>query len=264
MTSPRDSPSALPISSVMSVASSSRRSIINPNTRRSSSPRSRGEVAAQPGRASCAAATAARASSTVPLATSVNGSAVDGSVTSNSPPAEAGDQSPPTNRRLLSGASSWSIIERSSLNDRRLGAHHRTPVQSAAQGPRGRHGGRFRRHRTRHPRRGALRIRPGIRASQHHRHPLDFSGSRSRRDPLLCLPRRGVGAGRRAAAVQGDVLQVRRRRTRSRWRQGGDHRRPRGDQDRASAPRLRRRGRQPRRPLHHRRGRGNHDAPTWR
>ena len=88
--SPRASGRALPFSSEMRWAISSRRSVISSNALRRISARSRGAVAAQPAAAASAASTAASASSTVPLATEVSTPPVAGSRTSKRPPSRGG------------------------------------------------------------------------------------------------------------------------------------------------------------------------------
>ena len=110
--SPRASGRALPFSSEMRWAISSRRSVISSNALRRISARSRGAVAAQPAAAASAASTAASASSTVPLATEVSTSPVAGSSTSNRPPSEAGTTLPPMQR---SSGRSGSAREKSAM-----------------------------------------------------------------------------------------------------------------------------------------------------
>jgi len=83
VTSAFDSATGLPISSVMSNARSSARSVSNSNARRRISPRSRGGVAAHAGWVSCAASSAAIASAAVASAISHSVSPVAGSSTAN-------------------------------------------------------------------------------------------------------------------------------------------------------------------------------------
>src|SRR5262245_24790231 len=77
--------SDLPFSITISFARESASAIISSYARRRHSPRTRGGVAAQPGRASDAAPTASSASSGVAFATSAIGSSVAGSMTGNDP-----------------------------------------------------------------------------------------------------------------------------------------------------------------------------------
>ena len=89
-------------------------------------------------------------------------------------------------------------------------------------------------------------------------HPLHRARAGPRGHPLLPLP---VGGGRlrgRPPVGPRHDLQVGGRRPRPRRRQGGDHRQPGAAQDRGPAAHLRAVRRLPRRPLHHRRGRGHH------
>ncbi len=96
LTSPMLSGSTLPISSVINVARSSARSVIFSNTERSTSPRSRGGVAAHSGCAAAAASSAAIASSAVAFATEIRTESSDGSSTSNVD--DASRSSPPIQR----------------------------------------------------------------------------------------------------------------------------------------------------------------------
>ncbi len=95
MISAFDSATALPISRVISSASSSARWLRVSNARHRISPRSFGGVAAQPGWLVTAASSAALASSGVASATSQSGSPVEGSSTVNVSPALASRHSPP-------------------------------------------------------------------------------------------------------------------------------------------------------------------------
>ena len=74
----------------------------------------------------------------------------------------------------------------------------------------------------------AGRVLPGRaqRPARDHRHLLDRARPGAGRDPVLPLPGRGRGPGRRAQPVPGHGLQERPGRPGPRRRQGGDHRRP--------------------------------------
>jgi hypothetical protein len=100
VTSPRASGSALPFSATMSRAISSARAVMSSKALRRISPRWRGGVAAQAGAAAWAAATAARPSATVPLATLVSTAPVAGSVTSNRDPSSLPRHAPPMYRSV--------------------------------------------------------------------------------------------------------------------------------------------------------------------
>ena len=108
LTSPMLSGSTLPISSVISVAKSSARSVIVSNTERRISPRSRGGVAAQSACTAQAASSAAMASSAVALATVISTSSSDGSSTSNVE--EPWRSSPPIHRPVGTDDSSFGGI----------------------------------------------------------------------------------------------------------------------------------------------------------
>ncbi len=96
VTSVRDSARLLPISSVMSMARSSTRSVISCQARRRISPRSRGGVAAHSVCASTAASNADAASSACPSATWHSRLLVPGSSTQKPPPPLASRHSPAT------------------------------------------------------------------------------------------------------------------------------------------------------------------------
>src|SRR5277367_1792731 len=85
---------------VISLASRSASRMISSNDLRKTSPRSRGFLAAQPGKAACAASSAALASSTVALATEATLFSVAGSMTSKRPPSEDLRHWPPIHRSV--------------------------------------------------------------------------------------------------------------------------------------------------------------------
>ena len=89
------------------------------------------------------------------------------------------------------------------------------------------------------PRAGRLLRRRRDRPARHRRHLLHRARPGAGRHPLLPVRLRGRRAGRRARALAGDGVQERARRPRPRRRQGGDHRRPGGGQDRGPAAGLR-------------------------
>src|SRR6202035_5152616 len=85
---------------VMSFASRSASRMISSKDLRKTSARSRGFLAAQPGKAALAASSAALASSTVALATDATLFSVAGSITSKRPPSEDLRHLPPIHRSV--------------------------------------------------------------------------------------------------------------------------------------------------------------------
>src|SRR6202049_1252016 len=85
---------------VMSFASRSASRMISSKDLRKTSARSRGFLAAQPGKAALAASSAALASSTVALATEATLFSVAGSITSKRPPSEDLRHLPPIHRSV--------------------------------------------------------------------------------------------------------------------------------------------------------------------
>ena len=95
---------------VMSFASRSASRMISSNDLRRISARSRGFLAAQPGKAALAASSAALASSTVALATEATLFSVAGSITSKRPPSEDLRHLPPIHRSVGTLASRLSYM----------------------------------------------------------------------------------------------------------------------------------------------------------